>query len=531
MPIEYAADTAWPPADVELASPYYREWLAWWRNDTDELSKIYTTVVAPSLRRQGVRGLMTRFWSGVSTSNPRRLHVPAASDVSAISAGLLFADPPTLAIPDGAGTPAQDRLDEILNEAGIYAMLHEAAEKGSAAGGVYLRASVNVELADMPIGEALLPDCAIPEFYGPFLVAVTFYRVLSGDRSPVVRHLERHEMRGDRCVIEHAVFEGTATRLGKRASLADHPETMPFAVLVDDDSLIDVGTSVLDVVYVPNIKPHYDPLLGHLGRSDYAGAELELDALDKAWTSWMRDLDLGQARLIVPRQYVRRPTNEGDGGIFDAQQEIFTQVNAQLGNSESGQLSITQTQFAIRVEEHQRTTQELWRIILQRAGLDGNENRSEDSPAETATSVNSRAGRKRGTRAVKTRAWTPALRRFARVLQELDALYYGGRAVTAPVDVEWPDASAPDIETLARTIQLLDAAGAVSTRTKVTMLHPEWDDDQVSEEIAEIAGEAPPAPDTIDPADPGAPPADSQVVDEGVDNAPPEGLDSSGAPL
>lgn len=510
MPIEYAPDTEWPPPAVQLAQPYYREWLAWWRNDTDELSKIYTSVVAPSLRREGVRGLITRFWSGQSATISKRLHVPAASDVSSISAGLLFADPPTLSITDGAGTPEQDRLDEILTEGGIYSMLHEAAEKGSAAGGVYLRASANTDLADMPIGECLLPDTAIPEFYGPFLIAVTFYRVVSGDRTPVLRHLERHEMIGKRCVIFHALYEGNARKLGRRVPLQDHPDTAPYAALVDDRGMIDVGTSVLDVVYEPNVKPHYDPLLGQLGRSDYAGAEQQLDALDRVWSSWQRDIDLGQGRLIVPRQYTRR-TGDGRGSAFDTSQEIFTPIDAQLG-SEGDKLAITIAQFQIRVDEHERTSQNLWRIILQRAGLDGNENQSENSPAETATSVNSKAGRKRGTRATKTRMWTPALRRFAQVLRELDALYFNGRPVTAPVDVEWPDAAAPDIETLARTIQLLDAAKAVSQRTKITMLHPDWDSDQVDEEIAEIDGDAP-APE--DPADPGG--FDAQLVDNPVD--------------
>jgi hypothetical protein len=34
---------------------------------------------------------------------------------------------------------------------------------------------------------------------------------------------------------------------------------------------------------------------------------------------------------------------------------------------------------------------------------------------------------------------------------------------------------------------MLDMATAVSTRTKIRMVHPQWDDDQVNEEIDAIA--------------------------------------------
>jgi hypothetical protein len=37
-----------------------------------------------------------------------------------------------------------------------------------------------------------------------------------------------------------------------------------------------------------------------LGRSDFSGLEISLDTLDEAHASWMRDIRLGKARLIVP---------------------------------------------------------------------------------------------------------------------------------------------------------------------------------------------------------------------------------------
>ena len=70
--------------------------------------------------------------------------------------------------------------------------------------------------------------------------------------------------------------------------------------LVDGD-MISTGSPGLAVVYVPNQRPsswRNDPLGQHLGRSDLAGVESLMDALDEAYSSWMRDIRLGKARLL-----------------------------------------------------------------------------------------------------------------------------------------------------------------------------------------------------------------------------------------
>lgn len=537
MPLDYGPAMAWPPADVAEAAPLYREWLTWYRGDVRELQNFYANFstagnmrVRPSQMAGGVVGMLGRgLWGRpVNQSGQVRQHVPVARDVAALSAALIFAEPPAFNLPDApSGDPSQAALDAVLEDDGVYASLHEAAELGAAAGGVYLRASANVALADGPIVEAILPDQAIPDFYGPWLQAVTFWRIISErDKTPIVRHLERHEMtpgtpaRPGVCVVYHAVFEGATDRLGRRMSLADYPDTERFAGLVDDQGRIVIGTSKLDVIYVPDMLPN--PMLpgGRLGRSAFDGATTQMDQMDETWSSWMRDIRLGKGRLVVPRQYTRR-LGDGEGSYFDPEQEVFQAVNANLGASDSPTLQISIAQFAIRVTEHQQTAAELWRIILKNAGLNGNEENSEDSPGQTATGVNDKASRKRSTRSVKIRYWTPQLRRLSLVLQELQKLYWPGSfpGVPRPADIEWPDASAPDAETLARTVQLLDAAGALSQQTKIEMVHPEWSGDQVDAEVERIKADAPAPPDPADPnADPFGAPADAQPVDEPVDS-------------
>lgn len=540
MPITYGPQTAWPPASVKELLPVWEEWSTWYRGRPDELSVLYTDRgptysgaygIPPSQRTPGLIGWLNRiFWGRQSTTGSTKTHVPAASDVARLSASMLFAEPPTLAVPEAASgkgktktNPTQDRLDKILQEAGVYAALHSAADRASAYGGVYLRASANVNLADMPIVEAVLPDTAVPEFYGPFLVSVLFFTRLTGKREsgPVYRHLEFHEMIGEgarrRCVVWHELRKGTDETLGRPVPLQERPETARFAELVDGEGKITIGTTLLDVVYVPNMQP-MTGFITSQGRSDYDSVISQMADLDETWSSWMRDIRIGKGRLVVPHGYVRRRLNDGDGGSFDLEQEVYSAVNAQPGNAESAQLAITVAQFEIRVEQHKGTADELWKIIYRGAGLDGTEQGSENGPAETATGVNAKAGRKRSTRSVKIGYWTPQLRRLAAVLLQLDLIAFrtAGLIADTPVDVEWPDVAAPDPESLARTIQLLDAARAISQRTKVEMLHPDWDADQVDTEIEEIENGTPPVE---DPADPNAipddaPPNDAPVVDD-----------------
>ncbi len=521
MPIDYAPDTSWPPPEVAAAQPFYREWLAWYSGDPDALHNVYAGFsrgapvphVRPAQLGGGAAGWIARKWWGnpVYGTAARRMHVPAASDIATISSDLLFSEPPAFTLTQPAN---QDPFEDLVEASQLLSTLSEAAEKSSAAGGVYLRASVNRTIAPVPIVEALFPDNAIPDFYGPFLRSVTFWRVVGMIDGGKARHLEHHFMdptgrRG--CLVEHALFVGSDTTLGRRAPLAEgDDECQRLATLVDSSSTIAVGTTVLDVVYVPNVRPHRMLRGTMLGRSDFAGAEDSMDALDQTMTSWMRDIRLGAGRIFVPREYLRRPGAAGEGPSWDPEREIFQAVNAQTPSD--GTLSLTPSQFEIRVNEHRETIAAHWRTITSCAGLDTSDHDTDNGPTMTATQVNDRGSRRRATRKKKTGYWTPNLQQLLICMQELAGM------TASPVEVEWPDSAAPDIQTMAQTLQLLEAAMAVSTQTKVEMLHPDWKETDVAAEVERIDAKSAP------PEDPGsfgggASPADPQPVEEAVDDA------------
>jgi hypothetical protein len=500
VPIDYAPDTAWPPPEVAAASPFYREWLAWYSGDGEALHNVYAGYnrvpaphVRPSQLNGGASGWLSRMWWGnpVYGTAARRLHVPAASDISMISSDLIFSEPPAFTLTQGN---QQDAFEDLLLASQILSTLAEAAEKGSAAGGVYLRASINRTVAPVPIAEALFPDNAIPDFYGPFLRSVTFWRVVGTIDGGKARHLEHHYMDPRRgCLVEHALFVGGDSVLGRRVPLTDGDEECKrLATLIDSAGVIETKTSVLDVVYVPNVRPHRMLRGTMLGRSDYAGAESTMDALDETMSAWMRALRLAKARLMVPREYLRRPGAAGQGTAFDPEQEIFQAINAAIPSD--GTLSITPVQFSVDVAQYRDTVAAHWRTITSCAGLDTSDHDTDNGPMMTATQVNDKGSRKRATRGKKIKYWTPNLQQLLICMQELAGM------TPSPVEIEWPDAAAPDIQTMAQTLQLLEAAVAVSTQTKVEMLHPDWKEEEVRAEVARITAQTSAAA----PQDPGS---------------------------
>lgn len=541
MPIELG-NVPWPPPECAKPLRLYREWHAWYSGDPETLAEVYSGegyFVASTDRRYsaamggGVRGVLARFWWGRPTSSPQqpsvKLHLPAAGDLSMYAADLLFGAEPDVMVgepikgagPDGkvvmSPSPATVRFDEISDEIGLIPRLLEAAEQDSAYGGVYLRVTVPPKIGgwrpvEAPIVEAIPPDAAVPEWRNGFLSAVTFWREVgrtSGgalDKVRVWRHLERHEPG----MVYHALYLGTAEKLG---------ELMPLTMTEATKDLTEAaqtGATGLAVEYVPNMRPHRLIRGTNLGRSDYSGAEPIMDALDETWSSWMRDIRLAKGRLVIPEALLES-NGKGNGANFDADREIFTAIG---GMPTPDAKMLTPVQFLIRVNEHRDTAaaqlRQIWRTAGYSVGENGEE--SEAQAAATATEVVSRGARTAATRKRKIGYWQPALRRLVRTMLEMDmaAGFSKGLDVSSVV-VEFPPAVAPDPKQVAETVELLNRAKAISTKTAVEMVHPDWDETAVMAEVDAILA-ATPEPDAFGDGPP--PPAS----DEGEgDEEPPFG--------
>lgn len=497
------AKEAWPPAWMDPILHRIEIWAAWHSGDPDQLATVYSGETGPDTTgffasqtggfKNAVKRVVSRvvrwFWGQRSNQPRRRLHDPLAGDIASASADLLFSDPPAFTIvrpgSDDPVSDAQDFVDAVMDE-GAHAALLEGAETASALSGAYLRARWDTEAERTHWFDIVGPDCAVPEWRLGQLEACTFWKVLGSKDSKVYRHLERHEPG----VIEHGVYEGTADTLGMpmfnedgRPALDRFAATAPLADVVNDAGEIATGIERLTVAYVPNMRPNKVwrdiPEAAHLGVSDFSGIEGLLDANDLAYSSLMRDVDLGKARLLVPRSYLN-DHGRGEGASLDLDREVYEPVNAMSG--EEG-MDIQMVQFDIRVEDHERVLSMLKNDAVTRAGYSPQTFGFAGDIAITATEVAAKERRSLTTRARKTKYWGPGLVSIIQVLLELKGF------TGLDVKLEWPDAVAADPEAVSRKVANWETARAASVETKVKELHPDWDDTEVGKEVQKIVKE------------------------------------------
>lgn len=482
-------NTAWPPPELTRTSALMVEADAWYSSDPAKLDHAYRLASQVAVRdrpaqyRGGIVGGVARMlWGRPHRGDgpDDRVHVPIAADLAQASADLLFAEPPTITADNG---PANDRIQEYIAD-GLFSTLPAGFEVAAALGGTYLRATLD-PVRPHAFSWVIDADRAIPEFRWGRLVAVTFWwRLTPVGQHPVLRHLERHELdQQGRGVVLHGLYQGDDSILGRLVPLTDHPSTEGLKVDADGALLGAEPTRGLLVSYAPNLTPQRilrdDPMGSQLGRSDFEPPVIRLmDRLDFVYTSWMRDIDLGRGRIIVP-DYMLDDLGPGNGVSFDTDRAVYSPIGAAVDDG----VGITIAQFQIRVAEHQQTTQQLVEDILRSAGYSSQTfGENEDGGSATATEVNARTSRSGMTRDRKIRHAQPAIAEHVTKLLALDG-------IAATVTVQFPDGTQDTPLALAQTAQALRTAQAASTQTLVAMVHPDWSDDQVKAEAGLISSE------------------------------------------
>lgn len=486
----------WPPKSLSVVSPKLAEWDAWYSGDPDKLRAVYGRTSATSFdrvsqHRGGLSGAIARMWWGRPVGDLAKrsdqLHVPLASDLCQATSDLLFSEPPTIKVADQV---TQEWLDKI--SADLHSTLAEAAEIGAALGGVYLRVTWDASISPEPFVTIMHADSAVPEFQWNRLQAVTFWRVVAVEGQRYLRHLERHETDSAGIgIILHGLYSGTEDQLGVPVPLAEHPSTAGLATLVDENSSISTLSPGLAVIYIPNQRPQRrwrtDPVGANLGRSNLDGVETLLDALDETYSSWMRDIRLAKARLIVPG-FMLENLGIGQGARFDTDQEIFTPLA--IPPQDSSDTQITAQQFDIRFQEHSATVDKLVSTILRTVGFSQQTfGEGGDGSAVTATEITSRERRSYMTRDRQIRLYRPGVANTVVKLLAVANAVFGIKVVVEPPNVVFADAVQADPEALARTAQSLRLAQAASTTTLVAMQHPDWDEAAIKEEADLILAE------------------------------------------
>lgn len=501
-----SSNTAWPPIHPAIRCDL-EDWSAWFSANPDRLAYRYQNrrrtdpgrfgapLNRPSQYRGGLVGTVARwFWGEPTPLGEKRanLHMPLAKDIARTSSDLLYSEPPTLRA-ENKGT--QERLEELMG-AGLKRTLIASGEVGAALGGSYLRIVWDSDIRDRPWISLVHADGAHPEFaHGDILKAVTFWTVIAADGQKVVRHLERHEPGA----ILHGVYEGSQDNLGKPVDLKAFEQTKNFLPA----RTLPIGKR-LAVSYIPNsmIAPDWRDIPGAagLGASDYQGAETFLSAVDETYTSWMRDVRLAKARIIVPSGYLQS-NGPGAGALWE-DREVYAAMNIPPTSDHE----ITLNQFEIRHEQHRATIEDLVGRVIRNAGYSGGTfGDDSDGQAATATEIKARTARSMSTRARKAELNEVGIADITETLLILEAsgMFPGLKRVEPErPEVRFQDSVQDDLKTLAETANLLAQAEAASTEVKVALVHPDWDEADQKAEVARILKESGQA--VADPTETGA---------------------------
>jgi A118 family predicted phage portal protein len=494
MPLPDNPKQAWPPENWQGIYSDYAENAAWYSGDPLALSNLYALrcAVVPAVA-QGFFSKNTvrpsgKFWAKQTWEERRvMLHVPVAGDISSVSASMLFSSAPRVKIAEAQkenappdAMAAQERLDEIIDRGGIQNTLLEAAESCSGMGGVLLKVNWDAALSSLPLLSVAQADNALPEFKFGTLTACTFWKTVGmEDDGGVYRLLERHE---PGVIYQALYYSKDAEKIGTRQALVNHPETAGM------QDVIQTGLDGLACVYIPNMRPNRRRRGEYIGQSDYSGSEGLMDSIDEIYTSLLRDVRLGQGRLIVPSAYL---SNDGDGGLrFDADKEAFSPVDAPLGGG--GMASeITINQFAIRTTEHLDAIKELLMRTFSNAGYAPQTfGLSAGGGAEAEATLRMRQAKTSMTTAKKAQYWADALEYIFGAMLVVDQKQLGTKVTPYPVSVEMQDGTAVDMGDVATSIELLNRAAVTSLRTRVAMVHPDWTREQIDAEALAIEGES-----------------------------------------
>jgi hypothetical protein len=509
-------DTQWPPIELTAYARQQERWAAWYSGSMTHLKQ----VAEFDMGQQGGR---RSFWQRRAVDDATQatpvLHAPLAGEMALTSADLLFGEAPDLQVLDESGdagdvmtSAAQERLEELIVKNSLLSKLVQGADLAAGIGGVYLRPVWDMAVCDFPMTTIVSGENALPEFRFDQLFAVTFAEpVVYEQDGSIWWHVERHE----KGTIEHGLYHGTKDNLGTRMRIDAIPQTagLPDAVLLP--SPLDLE---LLVDYVPNALPNRSLRHKPLGRSDYAGAETFLDALDEVWSSLMRDVRLGQSRVMVDSSMT---TTGGIGGArrVDLDRDLFVEI--EMSDAAKKFEVIT---FALRVADHVAAIMQLTEKIVSNGGYSPQTFGLQiQGQAESGTALRMRENKTFRTQGRKQGLWQGPVEHHAQMLLAIDATIFGRPTPVMPVQLTWPELQ-DDPMSRATWIKTLGDAAAASVRTRVKLAQPELTGDELDKEVEAVMKEAgigvpqpgligfgePPAPGA--PADPNAPPVEPVPV-------------------
>lgn len=480
--------SSFPPPEWSYWFDKYDEWCSWYSGNSEELLKYYTNKLSELNTSESL------YYARLEKEERSNIvHLPAAGDIATASSNLLFSEPPRFNYEKE--TDAGNRISEFIKENYFNSFLLEAGEIAAALSGCFLKLNIDKRLTDLPILTALTPLQCFPSFLYGRLWEILFYREVRLEKEgTVIYRLFENRSRindGKDLQIEYKLYKGNSSKVGKIVDLNSIPETENLNL----KDIVFNNIYGLGCIYVPNMRPNKLQPGAALGINDYSSVISLMDSLDLAFSSWVRDIELGMGQLFIDEELITRTDDvTGQTSVmnkFSKFQKCFININ--LSNYKMGNESvkpIESIQFEMRVEEHLKSCEYFFKQIVSQCGYSPSSfGLNEDGRAESGTALRIRDRKSILTRDKKAEYWRPAIKELLFQMQQLDKAINNKIYDTVDVVVEIEDSIVIDSMEQSETLRNLDQARSISTEMKVRTLHPDWDNKKVEEEVKRILDE------------------------------------------
>lgn len=474
------------------------EWGAWYSGERDYLIEYYKNCTVLPITENNI------FWAKIEQSERiNMVHIPAAGDIAEMSSNLLFSEAPKIGYKKES--KLGDMLTNFIDESGFFNILLESAEVSAAFGGVLLKSDIDIVLSKFPLISILTPMQFYPTFLRGRLWEVLMWREVKreGSNKETVWRLFENRKRnnnGKDLIIEFKLYKGKNDNIGKEYNLNSIDETKELN-LKEKDIINNVNG--LGAVYIPNKRPNKLRPGSPIGINDFNSSISLLDSLDAAWSSLMNDIELGRGQIFIDEELMKSEdsldgtnlNSKQTNSTFSKYQKAFLQLNFsnyKMGNDNYKPIDVNQ--FEIRTDDHLKACTNLYQTIVSNCGyspqtfginIDGGR-------AESGTSLRIRERKSLLTKEKKSRYWQIGIKDILRQISNMYASYQNINfdVETNDISVELEDSIVIDSREQSETIRNLDMAKAISTYIKVKMLHPDWNDIEVEEEIKKINKES-----------------------------------------
>lgn len=464
----------WPPMDLERYK--MKEHSTWYSGEAELLANFYFDNDLQNYMNlnYGTRN-NNKFWARqIKNQSNFFIHVPVANDIAETSSSFLFGESPIIRFASDSEEMKdnQKQLDDMLTKSGFYSKILEGAEIASAIGGTYLKVAWDSELSEHPIPMVVQCEQAFPTFKFGKLIKVTLVYEISNDGSTVYRLAETIE----RGKITNELYRGSSDNLGNLVKLSECEETKELEEVVDT-------ADVMTCIYIPNLLPNKLNRQSPMGRSDYQGQETLMDALDEVFSAWMVDVQIARGKIHVPSGYVKEL--EGGKTKFNIDTMMYEELDVDPTSMTN---PIEATQFEIRAEQFEKTCLNLLDRIITSSGYSPQSfGLNIAGRAESGTALNVRERKSFSTTNKKQAYWEGGLKEFIKAMCVIKQTFLGGNfTCELDVNIAFSDGISNNMSEVSNSVKTLSDAKAISTDTKVRMVHPEWTDEQVEQEVERI---------------------------------------------